>query len=281
MRWLLCTILFFLISLPIQAQTETTKEKKPGKEQKAEKEPKAEKDKPEKVKKEKPPKPVEVIPVISRPRENWVFKSELDGNGEFLVVALDKTLWLGYDTAHCAIYKGWSGLGVVKRENEKFTRAEGYPIIDQPPVEKIWKISRNGTMSYPKTEFRGYSIADNKVTLHYALVMDDGSQIGVEESPEFVLRKKADDNRIGLERSFRVVNAPEGTDVMLAVVGESMLFGGDIKTDGKFVEEVKHKRHFDWGSLYDFTGDLKLNNSEPVLLKMIFTINPETAARGK
>lgn len=279
MRWLLCTILFLMISLTIQAQTEP--EKKPEKEQKVEKEPKKKKDKPEKVKKEKPPKPVVVAPVISRPREDWVFKSELDGEGEFLVVALDKTLWVGYDTAHCAIFKAWSGLGVVKRENEKFPRAEGYPIIDEPPMEKIWKVSRNGNVVFPKTEYRGFTISDNKTTLHYALVMDDGSQIGIEESPEFILRKKANDNRIGLERSFRVLNAPADTEVTLTVSGESILFGGDIKTDSKFSNKAKNKRHFDWGSLYDFKGDLILNNTEPVILKMTFTINPETAARGQ
>ena len=232
-----------------------------------------------KKKKEKKKKAKEETEEIVRPRENWVFRTDLDEAGNFVVAALHKHLWVAYDTSRCAIYKGWSGLGVVKRREDGPPVAEGYPFMDYGARENVWKVVRNGQTYSPKTQWKSIFLGEQNVTLGYWLILEDGTRITVEEIPEFIRTKKDDGNRIGFERIFRVVSAPEDVDVLLEVDCESMLHKGDLKSNGKFQNVNKKKRHFSWGSLYDFTGDLKLDKVEEVSLKMIFTVNPEAESQ--
>jgi len=79
----------------------------------------------------------------------------------------------------------------------------------------------------------------------------------------------------GLVRSFTTANVPKGAEVMIPVEYDAMLFPGDIKTDGKMIKKSKEKRHFDWGTTYDFEAELILNSNEPTELRTFFAINPE------
>ena len=216
-----------------------------------------------------------------RPVDPWVFYTGLDTQESVLAVGMDKKLWVAYDTSLCSVYKLWSGLGVVKRAEKKYPVAEGVPFIYNEKKQTFWKVWQGGKPVKITSKFKKHEIINDRLWMSYDLILPDGNKISMKESPEFIPRKKDVGNRFLYERIFQVDSIPAATEIFLMIDCESMIYGGDIKTTGKFTNETKSKYHFDWGSTYDFTGELKLNTDKETVLRIIYTLNPEQEASGK
>ena len=215
-----------------------------------------------------------------RPSDPWVYYTALDQQESVLAVGLDKKLWIALDTTNCSIYKLWCGLGVVQRDGEEKPSAVGVPFIYNEKNKSNWKVWQGGNPVEFTTSFKKYEILENRLLLTYEFTLKGGRKFTVKESPEYLPKKKDAGNRFICERIFTTENVPAGIDVFLAVKCESLMYAADIKTSGKFSNDYKSKYHYDWGSTYDFTGDLKLNANDKTTLKINYTLDQESKARN-
>ncbi|MEM6345862.1 MAG: hypothetical protein AAF927_18355 [Bacteroidota bacterium] len=215
---------------------------------------------------------------IVRPLDPFVFRTTLDDRPRMISLALHPKLWVAYDAATCNLYKAWNGK--INFDGTVFNNipgpqptSEGYTFIGYAERETRWRVIVDGKTIVPKTHFLGYTILDKKVTFNFELELPDGHRIKMTEYPEYDEKKSG--AMTGLVRIITTDNVPKGVEVVLPVVYDAMLFPGDIKTDGKMNKKSKVKRHFDWGSTYDFEGELLLNSNEPTELRTFFALNPE------
>lgn len=149
-----------------------------------------------------------------RPRDPWVFRCVLDDTPRALVIALDKDLWLAYNTENSRLVKMWSG-GIHFRgevyTSEKVVQPTTYghyyhlPELDTAVV--FW--AKKKQQLVPLTSaFKAYKVWNNQVALIYELALD-GQVLQVTEYPEIVVQK--DKNQITFERKF-YVSAPENVE---------------------------------------------------------------------
>ena len=215
---------------------------------------------------------------IVRPLDPFVFRTTLDDRPRMISLALHPKLWVAYDAATCNLYKAWNGK--INFDGTVFNNipgpqptSEGYTFVSYAERETRWRVIVDGKSIVPKTHFLGYTILDKKVSFKFELELPDGHRIKMTEYPEYDEKKNG--AMTGLVRIITTENVPKGVEVVLPVVYDAMLFPGDIKTDGKMNKKSKVKRHFDWGSTYDFEGELLLNSNEPTELRTFFALNPE------
>ena len=202
---------------------------------------------------------------IVRPLDPFVFRTTLDDRPRMISLALHPQLWVAYDAATCGLYKAWNGR--IKFQGAVFNNvpgpqpiAEGFEFITNREPETRWRIEQGGKDLVPQTHFKGYEIVDNKLTFHFELEMPDGHRIKVTEYPEFDSKRSG--NMTGISRTFTTENVPSGINVKILIDYQGLLFGSDLKTDGKLVKKSKLKRHFDWGTAYDYEGAVILNANE-------------------
>lgn len=208
---------------------------------------------------------------LRAPADPWVFRGLAEGRPHAVTVALDQRLWIAYDAATCELFKAWRG-GSGK---------ESEALVYQPAgaARQVWEVIEGGTARRPSVRFAGYTLGDSTVALHYELKLQDGRIVRVTEEPVYVPQKN--ENRAELLRRFTVSGLPAGASLTLAVSAESMLLGGDLKTNGKWASESRQKRLYEWGSIYDFEGVLQFHPSEPTTLSMTFTGDAEAESRRR
>ncbi|MEO0469158.1 MAG: hypothetical protein AAF206_06025 [Bacteroidota bacterium] len=217
-----------------------------------------------------------------RPLDPFVYEGALDGQPKVLYAVLHPNLWVAYDLNSGSMYKAWQGRvqfeevtdSTVKERN---ATTDGYTYLEYDPQNVYWRVRRNGKTETPKLRYLGHDIDKNLLTIHREFILSDGTIFQLDEYPEYVPKKEGD--MTGLERLFTLKNVPAGVEVSLEVDFDGMLFGSDIKTSGKIKNAKKEKRHYDWGSLYDFTGSVLLKSDEPTSLTSIFAINPELVVK--
>lgn len=210
---------------------------------------------------------------IERPREAWIMRSVLDKKPRMLSIALNKKLWLAYNTQTAALYKAW--IGIVNYDGSVYNGVHGFQPTSQgitfiqEPDENPWKIISNDKMVVPEVIYRGHAIKDNQVSLKYDLKYNN-QKISVEEKPEY-FPIPGDTSNVGFERAFTVSGAPSGVQVALAMHLSSLASENDYKTNGKFnvssksVDEIQEKQFL------NLEGILLLNSNATTTLSVNFS----------
>ncbi|MEL6250582.1 MAG: hypothetical protein AAFR87_01120 [Bacteroidota bacterium] len=257
-------IFFALLSVAVIAQDKPKKEKK------------------EKVKKEK----VEKVDLAEReqmrPVNPWVFEAGLEEKPGRVVVALNKSLWVAYDTTTCSIMRVWKGSAFVNTGSPiKAMVTEGFNYVENPGTQDVWMVKKGNKSLLKSVKYDGYEMAGDKVHLIFKLTLEDGRSFQIKENPEYGLQKKPNANRTTFTRTFTMVNPPNGVDVMLSVEVSDLAKMGDLKTSGKFSKLKKSKRMYDWGDLFSAKGAMILNSSKASTLTTTFTIDGETYYKNR
>ena len=219
---------------------------------------------------------------IERPIEQWVFKAVLGDLPGAVVVALHQDIWLAYNPNTADLYQAWRGR--VKFQGAVYTgvpgeqpEVDGFPFVVNALEAPSWEVKLNGKTEKPSVQWQGYRIQDNDFIAMYRLLLSDGQEIHIEEQPEYVSVKRSD-NRSSFQRSFTIKQAPPGAEIRLGIELDGMIRRGDIQSNAKFADVDREKRHFEWGTLYNFDGKLILEREEPTVLILTFAIDPEKEA---
>ena len=184
-----------------------------------------------------------------RPRDPWVFRCVLDRHPRMVTLALSDEMWVAYDAAHCGLYKAWKG--GVHFDGPVYTTVHG----PQPTTTgtsyvdgidgNVWE-ARVGEQPVPAAaQWKGYRFNGEHVALEYAIALQDGRTISVQESPEFVTPEQMmDDARIaesglvrgrpGFLRNFLARDVPDGVEIVLRVPGKALrIHSAGVRLDGE------------------------------------------------
>jgi|SRR5690349_3137359 len=175
-----------------------------------------------------------------RARDPWVQRCALDGKPRMVVFALDKEMWCAYDAQHCSLYAVWKGGLRGSGSNLELDGTRYTSGFD----EHTWEVYAAGKLVQADVRWGGYWMHDKVCTMLFEVLLPDGRQFQVRETPEFnrpedlfdegqlgdLVLSKGDP---GLRRSFFAAQMPQ--DVRVCV---RMAFGG---ARGKFVESMERE----------------------------------------
>lgn len=200
-----------------------------------------------------------------RPMDPWAFRSVLDRRPRMLTLALDSACYAAYDLGQGQLYKVWKG-GVL-REGTVFTNKKniqpsswGASYYAEESLPNRWIVRRNGKEMPVTTEYKGYLLEGNGITLRFELVLEDGLRVTLSESPEFVRNEQG---KPGFRRSFAGTEIPDGLEVLLQSpdqTREVALAKTLVTTD--FFEDLPDQSPPAIGDSYDHLGILWMENSD-------------------
>ena len=118
-------------------------------------------------------------PEINRPTENWVFRSVLDKKSRIATVALNKNMWLAYNTQTATLYKAWKG--GVDFDGAVYTTRHG----PQPTSlgyayyahNEAWVLFDNEKEIKPKVQYKGHRFENGEVIFKFLLETPDNKKI--------------------------------------------------------------------------------------------------------
>ena len=159
----------------------------------------------------------------NRPLDPWVFRSVLDEQPRIATVALAEHLYIAYDASTGGLYKAWDG--GVNFDGAVYTTMRGpQPTSSGPEYftdrRSTWQFVNHGRAMAARGHYRGHSFRDGRVTFRYELQSGDGESAIIEESPEFLAGQNS--ATVGLERRFKIVDAPPGVEIKLDLHVDSM-----------------------------------------------------------
>ncbi len=209
---------------------------------------------------------------VERPRDPFVFRINLDDRPRMLVFGLYEGLWVAYDTERGGLHRVWDA-GVRFRGPVYDTvhnvqpHSLGGPYILNALEESPWRVRRGESETMVKAEYLGYTLKDNVGTARFSLPLEDGTLVLIEETPEYYTN---DEGMLGLIRTIRTSNVPEGAQVVLTCHFDQVSINPSPSSSGPFAirdgERVK-------GSVYRIDGDLYLNSNAATWILSYF--NPE------
>ncbi|MDK1021174.1 MAG: DUF1080 domain-containing protein, partial [Candidatus Hydrogenedentes bacterium] len=213
---------------------------------------------------------------VKRPRDPFVFRINMDDRPRMLVFGLYEGLWVAYDTERGGLYRVWDA-GVRFRGPVYDTvhgvqpESLGGPYILDSLDESPWRIRNGdevtvaGSTGLHKAEYLGYTLKDNVGTVRFSLPLEDGTRVLIEETPEYISN---DSGMVGLERSIRTSNVPEGVQIVLRIHFDQVSISPMVSSSGPFAirdgERVK-------GSIYRIDGDLYLNSNGTTWIRAYFS----------
>lgn len=212
---------------------------------------------------------------ITRAHDPWVFRSVLDAKARMLTVALNDNLWVAYSAKTGALYKAWRG--GVNFDGAVYTTVHGpqpSSLGDGYLVNKFqepWVVEHNGAEELPNIQFRGHRFEKEKVVIQYDLLLKNGQVIKIEEHPEYLVGK---DFQTGFERKFVVEGLPEGAQLKFNTNLSSIVYLGNIETNGTYEVLDKKKREAKGLNAIDVDLSLQLNPNEPTYFRAFFTKKP-------
>lgn len=170
-----------------------------------------------------------------RPMEPWVFRSVLDKKPRMITVALNRELFVAYDTQNSSIYKAWKG--DVDLDGAVYTTHHGpqpTSIGDDYFINQYsqpWKLLKEGSPQTISVSYRGHRFEDGEVSLMYS-ISNEGKEILVEEKPSY---RKTGAGVTVFDRTFSVTNLPENCSLHFMTNYASLLGGQEgLKTDGQW-----------------------------------------------
>jgi cytochrome c len=167
---------------------------------------------------------------IKRPIDAWVFRSVLDQRPRMITMALHEKLWVAYSTQTASFYKAWTGniTGKVFTDGNEQPKSTGNTYFEEPDANQ-WQVVANGIATPPTVQYKGHSLANGHVRIHYMLTAGSDN-FEVEEEPEFFTYA---DSSIGFKRTFTVSGGPKDRQLVLRMNIASVKTENDIATDGQ------------------------------------------------
>lgn len=204
-----------------------------------------------------------------RPRDPWVFRSVLDERPRVVTVALTRDLWVAYDLTHCTLFKAWKGGvefegAVYTHEHGPQPRSVGVEYEANDPDRTVWSLWRGETTVPVEARYRGYTIRDGQVGIHYELHSEGGDPIRVTETPEF---RAGPNGEPGWRRDFLLEGVPDDCEVRLEIPFQSLAGLGNIPSSVLASErrldltDLSDRAH-DWGKTIAAQGSLRLSSTD-------------------
>jgi cytochrome c len=204
---------------------------------------------------------IEMPPVAERGHSPWVFRSVLDRHPRMITFALSKSMWVAYDTQHAKLYKVWrdgvefDGAVYTTRHGPQ-PAAEGAGYIVNT-LEAPWRVIVDGREVAPTIQYLGHRFHNDRAAIRYALTVDGGPRIEIEEWPEVFT---ADDGRPGFFRRFDILSNASNATVVLATNVQSLNSAEDVRTNGRWTIQERNDQN---GSL-SVIGKLELRSKQTV-----------------
>ncbi|WP_240469743.1 cytochrome C [Cyclobacterium sp. SYSU L10401] len=203
--------------------------------------------------------------VPERPLDPWAFRSVLDRKPRMLSLALDSACYAAYDLAKGQLYKVWKG-GILM-EGTVFTNKKniqpgswGEAYYKEGDLPGKWVVSKNGQEIPFELQYKGYLLDDKRITLNYDFILEDGSRIALQESPEFT-RDGA--GNPGFERYFKFRDKPKAlTFELQSENGQVRHTISDDHTLTDFFQPLPQQQPPAVGDSYDHLGILWMENSD-------------------
>lgn len=218
----------------------------------------------------------------ARPLSPWVFRSVLDDQPRAITVALHPDLYIAYNATGASLYKAWRG--DVEFDGVVYTTrhgpqpgSRGYTFYLQAEQQPVWWLRQGDHTEPAQVRFGGYRFADDQVVFRYTLLTADGQSVTVEETPEYTSRQQ----QTGLQRRFRLIDAPAHLEVGLTTRLSSLQAAGDFFTNGRFIETARQTISQGATELINIDGQLWLNANEPTELRVYFHSEAGEAATAE
>lgn len=207
----------------------------------------------------------------ARPLDPWVLRSVLDGQPRIVTVALHDNLFIAFDAAHAGLYKAWKGGvnfdgAVYTSKHGPQPTANGYAYYEQKLRAPVWLIEQDGKSAPATVKFGGYKFVKDKVVFQYDLITANKTAIHVEETPEYIARKK----QAGLQRDFVLSGVPAGVKVGLQTAFTSLQSAKDFSTNANFVEGKRSTIEHGKGKTLSVEGVLWLNSQTPTNVTVFY-----------
>jgi cytochrome c len=215
--------------------------------------------------------------IDDRPNDPWVFRSVLDSIPRVVTFALHQDMWVAYSAEHASLYKAWKGR--VNFDGPVYTTHHGPQPTSvgdawiQNNHITPWIILTGDKESTPKNvEYKGHRFEGEHAHLMYELTLSDGKVVKITEQPEFTQNEKG---RMGLERTFKTTDVPEGIQIGLKTNISSVPFAESIATKGgEFkVTNTANRKNKDLESL-DIEGVLVLKSNGKTTFTCDFVKSP-------
>ncbi|RAV98138.1 family 16 glycoside hydrolase [Pseudochryseolinea flava] len=207
---------------------------------------------------------------IKRPRDPWVFRSVLDSKPRMITVALNDNLYVAYSAQTCELYKAWKG-GVIfdgavyTTHHGPQPSSKGYAYFVQQD-EDFWYLVRGENESPAKTNFKGYSIKNDKVTFHFELSDENGNTVLMDETPEYESRG----DQPGLTRTFQIVNATVETKVKIKTKLSNLQQPDDYSSTGDLKVIKSNEKKDAKGTTHEVDVEVLLNAQDKTNLQVYF-----------
>ncbi len=209
-----------------------------------------------------------------RPYQPWIFRSVLDEQPRIITLALHDDVWAAYHTDSCSLYKVWKGhvhlQGAVYDNGhgpQPITIGDGW-IVN--PYKRPWRVSNQNEDVLQNVQWNGHAVRSGRAVLKYTLQCRDGINISVEEHPEFLEK----DGQAGFERTFRILDIPEGYEVSIDQQVSSVALARQIITNGTWSVTEEKKEDRDGKQVITYNGSLNLLPKEDTRFSIYFINTP-------
>ena len=216
-----------------------------------------------------------------RPRDPWVYRSVLDERPRMITMALHQNLWGAYDTQKCGLYKAWQG--GVDFDGAVYTTKHGPQPTSYGTVYLMdslaalpWSSVVNGAAQLVEPQYQGHYFHEGQVSLKYQFDLFDNTVL-VEETPEHFQR----DGLVGLSRTFEVSGLPEGQQLQLRVVLNSLPDEFSYSTNGSFEVLESTSQTYGGVSTTDMVGLLVMENGQTTLESVFKVATPNQINEGE
>jgi len=211
---------------------------------------------------------------ILRPHDPWVFRSVLDQQARMITIALDKDLWLAYNTQTGSIYKAWKG--VVNFEGAVYNHTHGPQPTSvgdaylEAKKRNQWALVSNGLVVPSQTHYNGHQFIDGEVQFNLTI---ENTQSG-QQSEVSVMPKMARDNDNGREYLEWVIKTGEietnheiryFSEVASLVIDQQFIRPSTFQLDST----IEYK--YDDRDFISLTGhiDIGSNEEERIMMQLI------------
>lgn len=207
----------------------------------------------------------------TRPLDPWVLRSVLDGQPRIVTVALHDNLYIAFDATHAGLYKAWKGGvnfdgAVYTSKHGPQPTASGYAYYEQKSRAPVWVIEQEGKSAPATVKFGGYKFVQDKVVFQYDIISANKTVIHVEETPDYIARKK----QAGLQRDFVLSGVPAGVKVGLQTAVTSLQSAKDFSTNANFIESKRSTIEHGKGTTLSVEGVLWLNSQTPTQVTVFY-----------
>lgn len=220
---------------------------------------------------------------VQRPTECWVRRSVLDTRPRMVTVALHKDLYAAYDASSGQLYKVWKdGVryeGTIwNAQHGPQPTANGPAYILNPVTDaSTWVLTKGGQPVKFIARFAGYKWANNQVTFRTRLVLDDKTEIALEETPEYITDNQG---HPGFERRI-VARIPAGYELATGFNARGLASAKSVKVEGgQFALATSATTQHGFGPSFGQEGQVKLGGTtviqawfEPRALSAPTTLN--------